>query len=139
RVARTGGIREAILSVAPDVMVEEVDVVGPPTSSALRAAGWAEAAVLVAAAGARAPDPVEVRSPWGSVARAELEDDRIRVWVSCGAPLDEITLRSYCIGAAHMGLSWVTSEGIAVDEGGQPADLTIHSFGIVPARDMPFV
>ncbi len=48
RVARTPGIVEAIGSVAPGLVVEEVDVVGPPTTRAARAAGWAEAAVLLA-------------------------------------------------------------------------------------------
>ena len=55
----------------------------------------------------------------------------------CGEPLDEVVLRSYCIGATHMALGWVRSEGIAVDAGGQPQDLTIRSFGILRAADMP--
>ena len=42
------GIAEAIASVAPGLEVQEVDVAGPPTSTALRAAGWAEAAILLA-------------------------------------------------------------------------------------------
>ena len=33
----------------------------------------------------------------------------------------------------------VWSEGIAVDAGGAPVDLTIRSFGILAARDMPEV
>ena len=44
-------------------------------------------------------------------------------------------LRSYCIGAAHMALGWVRSEGIAVDPDGLPLDLTIRSFGILRAQD----
>jgi CO/xanthine dehydrogenase Mo-binding subunit len=36
-----------------------------------------------------------------------------------------------------MALGWVWSEGIAVDEAGEPHDLTIRSFGILRARDMP--
>ena len=43
RVARTPGIAAAIAAVAPGLVVEEVDVVGPPTSAALRGAGWVEA------------------------------------------------------------------------------------------------
>ena len=46
-------------------------------------------------------------------------------------------LRSYCIGAAHLALGWVTSEGLAVDDDGEVHDLTIRSFGIVRAVDMP--
>ena len=57
--------------------------------------------------------------------------------VAAGDPLDEIVLRSYCIGAAHMALGWVTSEGIAVDEEGEPLDLTIRSFGVLRAVDTP--
>ena len=44
------GHRGAIASVAPLLVVEEVDVAGPPTSAELRAAGWAEATVLLAGA-----------------------------------------------------------------------------------------
>jgi CO/xanthine dehydrogenase Mo-binding subunit len=57
--------------------------------------------------------------------------------VACGDPLDEVVLRSYCVGAAHMALGWVTSEGISVDDDGAPVDLTIRSFGILRASDMP--
>jgi CO/xanthine dehydrogenase Mo-binding subunit len=46
-------------------------------------------------------------------------------------------LRSYCTGAAHQGLGWVTSEGLAVDADGEPHDLTIRSFGVLRAVDMP--
>jgi CO/xanthine dehydrogenase Mo-binding subunit len=38
-----------------------------------------------------------------------------------------------------MGLGWVTSEGIAVDGSGAVHDLTIRSFGILRAKDMPEV
>ena len=48
-------------------------------------------------------------------------------------------LRSYCIGAAHMALGWVCSEGLAVDDEGEVHDLTIRSFGILRAADMPAV
>ena len=51
--------------------------------------------------------------------------------------LDEVVLRSYCIGAAHMALGWVTSEGLAVDEAGEVHDLTIRSFGVLRAVDTP--
>ena len=36
-----------------------------------------------------------------------------------------------------MALGWVRSEGIAVDESGEPHDLTIRSFGILRAVDTP--
>lgn len=134
RVARTPGITEAIAAVAPSIIVEEVDAVGPPTSTALRAAGWAEAAVLAAGArGVTAP----VRSPDGGVAEAEVVDGTIRVRVDAGAPLDEVVLRSYAIGAAHMAFGWVTSEALTVDGEGVIHDLTIRSFGIPRAIDTP--
>lgn len=135
RVVATPGIAGRIAAAAPGLVVEEVEVPGPPTSVDLRAAGWAEAVVLLAGArGTTAP----VTSPDGAVAEAEVTaEGRIRVRVRCGDPLDEVVLRSYCIGAAHMALSWVTSEGITVDEAGEVHDLTIRSFGVVRATDVP--
>ena len=64
-------------------------------------------------------------------------DDSIEVAVDAGEVLDEVVLRSYCIGAAHQALGWVGTEGIAVDAAGAVHDLTMRSFGILPARDMP--
>jgi xanthine dehydrogenase small subunit len=133
-VARTAGIAHAIHAVAPDLAVGEVDVVGPPTSAALRAAGWAEAVALLA--GARG-DVGIVQGPGTGRAEAEVDDGAIRVRVACGDVLDEVVLRSYCIGAAHMGYSWVTSEGIAVGDDGEIHDLTIRSFGVVRATETP--
>jgi hypothetical protein len=135
RAVRTPGIAGAVHAVAPGIDVEEVDVAGPATSMTLRAAGWAEAAVLQAALAGTA----RVTSPAGATAEAELADGRVRLRVRCGETLDDVVLRSYCIGAAHMGLGWVRSEGIAVDEEGEPHDLTIRSFGILRAVDMPAV
>jgi xanthine dehydrogenase small subunit len=136
RVVRTPGIAGAIHAVAPALEVEEADVAGPPTSAALRAAGWGEAAVLLAGLRGEA----RVRSPEGAAAEASIAaGGTIRVRVACGDPLDLVVLRSYCVGAAHMALGWVTSEAIAVDPEGRPQDLTIRSFGVLRARDMPEV
>jgi aerobic-type carbon monoxide dehydrogenase small subunit (CoxS/CutS family) len=157
-----GDIAAAAAAVAPAVRVEPVVVAGPPTSADLRAAGWAEALVLAAAVGATVPasggapgvldvtaDPhdadgararVTVRSPDGATATADVRlgaDPRVTVEVWCGRVLDEVVLRSYCIGAAHMALGWVTSEGLAVDETGEIHDLTIRSFGVLRAVDTP--
>jgi xanthine dehydrogenase small subunit len=65
--------------------------------------------------------------------------DRVEARVAAGDPLDEVVLRSYCIGAAHMALGWVCSEGLAVDpETGDVLDLTIRSFGVIrPTRTPP--
>lgn len=134
RVARTPGVVDAIAAVAPGLRVEEVDVVGPPTSTAARAAGWAEAVALVAAARGEVG---EVVAPDGGRATAAVVDGRIRVTVDAGRPLDPVTLRSYAIGAAHMAFGWVTAEGLAVDADGAVHDLTIRSFGVPRAVDTP--
>jgi hypothetical protein len=134
RVVRTPGIAEAVASVASGLTVEEVDVVGPATSAALRAAGWAEASVLLASLGS-APDAVV--APNGARATATVDDAGVHIRVRCGDPLDEVVLRSYCTGAAHMALGWVRSEGLAVDDAGVPVDLTIRSFGILRASETP--
>jgi aerobic-type carbon monoxide dehydrogenase small subunit (CoxS/CutS family) len=134
RVARTPGVAAVITSHAPSLRVEEVDVAGPVTSCNLRAAGWAEAAVLLAGARGSAD---EVVAPNGARARASIDADGVHVSVAAGDPLDDVVLRSFCIGAAHMALGWVTSEGIAVDGGGEPLDLTIRSFGVLRAIDTP--
>ena len=136
RVARTPGIADAIALGPLDVVVDEVEVVGPPTSAAIRAAGWAEMAVL--AAGLRGDREVQVTDPrTGAVATAIVDGGGIHVRVRCGTVLDDVVLRSYCTGAAHQALGWVTSEGIAVDADGVPQDLTIRSFGVLRAVDMP--
>lgn len=142
RVARTPGIAQAIWSVAPGWVVEEVDVPGPPTSVALRGAGWVEAAVVLAVLAAPDPEVVgrgraEVTAPDGAWAAASVTDSGVEVEVACGPPLDEVVLASWCTGAAHQALGWVGTEGITVDEEGQVHDLTIRSFGVLRARDTP--
>lgn len=138
RVARTAGIAERIASVAPGLTVEEVDVVGPPTSTDIRGAGWVEAEVLMA--GLKGVQPVVVTSPVGATATARVDSSgSVHVSVECGEPLDQVVLRSYCIGAAHMALSWVRSEGIVVDVEGQVHDLTIRSFNILRADETPTI
>lgn len=138
RVARTAGIADAIRSSHADLDVEEVDIAGPPTSTELRGAGWVEASVL--AASLQDGPAFTVRSPHGAVASAEIGvDGAIAVRVECGVALDPTVLESYCVGAAHMALSWVTSEGLSIDAEGVPHDLTIRSFGVLRAVDMPAV
>ena len=134
RVARTPGVADAIASVAPALAIEEVDIAGPPTSIAIRGAGWVEAAVALSALG---DGSQPIASPSGGSARAEWRQGDLRVLANGGDPLDEVVLRSYCIGAAHMAYSWVTSEALTVGPDGQVHDLTIRSFGVVPASQMP--
>jgi hypothetical protein len=137
-------------------------VAGPPTASHLRAVGFAEQVVLVEGALAEAgADRAALarddrcarvlldtcaRGPSGALAgaRVELRDDgtiaRVAVRVAAGDPLDEVVLRSYSIGATHMGLGWVLTEGIAVDPiTGEVHDLTIRSFGVIRAKDTPLI
>lgn len=163
--ARTPGLREIVAAYAPDWEVIEVDVPGPATSVSLRAAGWVEIAVARSSVRALSSIPDDgtasdsrdtfgddtfrdyVLAPNGAEAWAQVDTvetgdgsrERIRVRVRCGPVLDAVVLRSYCIGAAHMALGWVRSEGIAVDAEGIPVDLTMRSFGVVRAVDMPEV
>ena len=138
-----------------------VRVAGPPTSPRLRAWPSAERTVLVEGAlsaadadraslvrddrtGSALLDTCAADPTDGALAGARVVVDpeggigRVEVRVAAGDPLDEVVLRSYCIGAAHMALGWVLSEGLTVDpETGEVLDLTIRSFGILRAQDTP--
>jgi xanthine dehydrogenase small subunit len=140
---------------------EPVPVAGPPVATHLRAAGVAEQTVLVEGAldeaGADRAELVADRTARVLLdscaavaggahagARVHLDDagalERVEVRVAAGDPLDEIVLRSYAIGAAHMALGWVLSEGIAIDaDTGDVHDLTIRSFGVIRAKDTPTI
>ena len=110
---------------------------GPPTSVDVRAAGWAEALALLAAAGATTAGTdgagvldaamVDGRAPgsrcgrrtarWRPPPCARRTTVRVSVRWRAATRSTRSSLRSYCIGAAHMALGWVTSEGLAVDDG----------------------
>jgi xanthine dehydrogenase small subunit len=158
RVGRTAGSSDLaplvarVQAVGPDLAVELVDVPGPPVSPDLRGAGWAEVLAARVALAARATGAdtaagsgqAHVTVPGGGSARVELrvgESSRggLEVDVWAGEILCPVTLRSYALGAVHQALGMVWSEGIAVDPAGEPVDLTIRSFGILAARDMPAV
>lgn len=136
-VRRTDDVATLIGTVAPDWEVREVDVAGPSTTLDRRAAVWAEIAALRSSLSDGPWDQVD--SPDGSTAWARVDDEGIHVRVRCGRPLDHVVLESYCVGASHMALGWVRSEGLAVDESGSVHDLTMRSFGLVRAADMPLV
>jgi len=138
-VARTSGLVDIISHYAIDWQVHEVDVDGPATSVDVRAAGWAEVAVMKSSVSPETEWGDYVVSPEGAQAWARVDDSGVHVRVHCGLVLDAVVLRSYCIGAAHMGLGWVRSEGIAVNESGEPVDLTIRSFGVIRAADTPLI
>jgi CO/xanthine dehydrogenase Mo-binding subunit len=126
------------------------------SSPSLRASGLAELTLLVqgalAEAGRMTSEPlgdalhdhvVHVPSGAAAAVRVAIDGstgaiDHVGVTVAAGDPLDEVVLRSYAIGAAHMALGWVLTEGLAVDpETGEVHDLTIRSFGIVKPKDVP--
>jgi hypothetical protein len=134
--------------VCPGVVAEVVTVAGPPVAPDLRAAVWGEALAalhaLKAEPMAKGRGKAHVAVPGAGSASVELRLDeggrgRVTVDVWAGALACQVTLRSYALGAVHQALGLVWSEGIAVDEGGEPLDLTIRSFGILAARDMPEV
>jgi aerobic-type carbon monoxide dehydrogenase small subunit (CoxS/CutS family) len=148
RAADFAPLVDRVRTSSPGVEVELVDITGPPVSSDLRGAGWAE--VLAARAALAAPDTAlgfgdaHVALPGAGSARVVLHgvaDSRgsIEVDVWAGEVLCPVTLRSYALGAVHQALGMVWSEGIALDGAGEPVDLTIRSFGILAARDMPEV
>lgn len=140
------GYAARVAAIAPGLVVEPCRIAGPPVSVDLRGAGWAEAAVLLAALralaeGAATPGAaVEVTAPSGGRATVSVPPDgpvQIDVWA--GSVLDPVVLRSYCIGAAHQALGWVRSEGIALDAAGSVQDLTVRSYGVISARDTPWM
>jgi aerobic-type carbon monoxide dehydrogenase small subunit (CoxS/CutS family) len=161
RVGRTPGSEDLgplvarLSECAPGVSVELVDIAGPSVSVALRGAVWAEllaARAVVGSVSSRGNEEQTaertgracVSVPGAGRAEVELRLDegrrgRLHADVWAGTVLDRITLRSYTLGAVHAALGQVWSEGIAVDVGGEPLDLTIRSFGILAARDMPDV
>jgi aerobic-type carbon monoxide dehydrogenase small subunit (CoxS/CutS family) len=146
-----GPLLTRLRNLAPGLTVEEVEVVGPPVSPDLRGAGWAEVLGALAAFAARRAGPApagegraDVTVPGAGRASVELrlhdgERGELVVDLWAGEVLCPVTLRSYALGAVHQALGLVWSEGIAVDETGEPVDLTIRSFGILSARDMPAV
>jgi CO/xanthine dehydrogenase Mo-binding subunit len=153
---------ESPYAIEIDARWDETTAPGPPVSNHLRAAGSAEHTVLVEGAldaagvdrtalvdarGARVLLDTLARSADGALAGARVEIDdatgaitHVTVRVDAGAALDDVVLRSFVIGATHMALGWVLTEGLAVDpDTGEVLDLTIRSFGIIPARSMPAV
>ncbi|MGD9755027.1 MAG: 2Fe-2S iron-sulfur cluster-binding protein, partial [Acidimicrobiia bacterium] len=136
-VARTPGVADALRAgLGPDLTVDivERDVPGPPTSVEVRAAGWAEGVCLRAAVLGRT-EPVT--QPGGGTATVSVDGDGVQVRVVVDAAADEVVVRSYCTGAVHMALSWVTSEALRVTAEGEVEDLTVRSLGILRAVDMP--
>jgi aerobic-type carbon monoxide dehydrogenase small subunit (CoxS/CutS family) len=161
-VRAVGFLHPAYAGYEVAVHVGRAAPLGPPTSIAPRAAGFAEMRVLqegaLDAAGfdraAHLPgdreaavflDNAVVLPETNAAAGARVVIDeqtgrleRVEVRVAAGDPLDDVVLRSYATGAAHMALGWVLTEGLAVDpDTGEVHDLTIRSFGVIRAKDTP--
>jgi xanthine dehydrogenase small subunit len=168
RIGRTPGspdlsaLAERLRGLAPGLQVDVVDIAGPRVGPELRGAGWAEVMAALHALRAYPQGPeaphdarplltvgtgrADVSVPGAGRAIVEVHPEErdggrsyVEVDVWAGEILCPVTLRSYVLGAVHQGLGMVWSEGIAVDETGEPVDLTIRSFGILAARDMPEV
>jgi len=146
--ADLGPLTARVHELCPGVHVEQVEVAGPPVAPELRGAGWAEALAARSALEVPAAEPgtgrAQVVLPGVGRAHVEVhlgdgERGRVEVDVWAGEILCPTTLRSYALGAVHQALGMVWSEGIAVDAAGDPVDLTIRSFGILAARDVPEV
>ena len=141
RVARTPGIAEAIGSVAPGLVVEEVDVVGSADDERRASrglGGGGRAAGLDRRPPTSTPDRHGDR-PERSHGVGIDRSGRFGCTSAFGAAIRSTrsVLRSYCTGAAHMALGWVRSEGLAIGDDGTPLDLTIRSFGVLRAVDTP--
>jgi CO/xanthine dehydrogenase Mo-binding subunit len=136
RLAGTEGAVELMSSYAPAFDVQQITVAGPPTSLDLRAAVWAEVAILGAVL-QPTNEPIVVVGRSGSSAAVSGGPEGIEVSVRAGQVLDPVVLRSYCIGAAHAGWSWATSEALTVTADGEVHDLTVRSLGILGAADTP--
>ena len=110
---------------------------GPPTTAAARAAGWAEAVVLLAGArGALAP-VVDPRT--GAVAEAEIGADgtvRVRVQAGRAARRGGAALLRHRRGP-HGAVVGVLARGSPSTTTGTVHDLTIRSFGVLRAVDTP--
>ena len=155
RTERSAGLEPLVARVqacCPGVEVEMVDV--DRTARVVRPArrGLGRGARGAGRARRPLPPPTALRAaarrastfPVRGTARVELQVDdasrgRVEVDVWAGEILCPVTLRSYALGAVHQALGMVWSEGIALDAAGEPVDLTIRSFGILAARDMPEV
>ena len=132
------GIAEAIAAVAPGLVVEEVDVAGPPTSVALRARGLGRGASCCSPALA-GESPTGRARPTARVAEAAVDATTASTCgVDCGDPLDEVVLRSLLHRRrAHGARLGDVARGSRSTTTATLHDLTIRSFGILRAVDMP--
>lgn len=143
-VAATWSVTEAC---GPTVAAHERFVLADHhvlVEAAIDAAGLDRAALVTDARAASVLLDTCAMSSAGALAgvRIDLDErgeiERVHIRVAAGDPLDEVVLRSYAIGAAHMALGWVLTEDLTVDpDTGDVHDLTIRSFGVIRARATP--
>lgn len=141
----------------PEIVQREV--LGPPTSTTLRGAGWVEWLMLTKALEYRRSAPTESTEPplclqvggkhlklqptqisigpAGQKATVSIREQGLIISVDAGDPLDEMTLISYATGAAHQALGFVLTEEVKVGVDGEILDGTMRSFGILKAKETP--
>ena len=127
------GIAAAIRASRPASHVEEVDVAGPPTSASpagRRLGRGGRGAPCRASSGRDRGHGAERRA--GATPRSTDDGVRVRVRVRRAARRGRapLVLHRRRAHGARLG----AFEGIAVDETGEPHDLTIRSFGILRRR-----
>lgn len=143
RIARTARsddlapLLETVARMFPEISSEVVDLAGPRVGISHRGAVVAELLAARCLVHHREGEAFSVSLESGAKAEVAIGDDGISVRVEAGNPLCEVTLRSYVMGAVHQAYGQVTSEGLAVDDEGQVHDLTIRSFGITTALQVP--
>ncbi len=119
---------------------------GPPVSGELRGAGGPKEPCSWPRSNRCGPVRSDGRPVDGAVAggceRSRPPSAPRGGW-SVSVAAGEPSTRSYCGPTRSVRctrrLGWVRSEGVAVDDDGTVLDLTIRSFGIIPARAMPAV
>ena len=148
-------------TIGIDAAWEAVPVAGPPVvahprfvladrhvlvEGALAAAGVDRSALVTDGRAAATLLDTCARADSGATAGARVLLDtqgrieHVALRIAAGDPLDTVVLRSYAIGAAHMALGWVFTEALTVDpDTGEVFDLTIRSFGVIPARNTPAI
>ena len=132
-----GPLLDVVRHVVPDVNVTVMNVSGPPIGATHRGAVLSELLAARAALRSTPGEPIRITSPNGAVSTVTYRDGALHAIVEAGEPLCDVTLRSYVMGAMHQAYSMVCSEGIALNDAGEPVDLTVRSFGVVGAVATP--
>ncbi len=138
-VTDRSALEAALVAAYPDVEVAVAAATGPTVSFAHRGTPFVELEVVATALGHRDQVRLPITVRHGAATVTLTTTGAIAVEVRPGQIWCAATLTSYVCGAVHQGLSWVLSEGVAIDATGAQADVTIRSFGVLPAKAMPEV